>query len=92
MADAIIARRFGKSSSSSGNARFITELIIKNTNWVMPNDIKNNNIDVKIFGGGGGYGRDADGRYNYGGGGGYYAPGGNNSGGEEAMEEEAMVD
>lgn len=52
MSDAIIARRSAKSGSGS-SSRLITELITSNTNWIMPNDIKDNLISVRIFGGGG---------------------------------------
>ena len=47
MSEAIISRRGGGSSFSGG--RLITETIIENTNWVVPNGIKNNEISVRIF-------------------------------------------
>lgn len=58
MSEAIIARKGPSNRSSNGNSfngsRFITEVIVKNTNWVMPSNVINNTISVRIFGAGGG--------------------------------------
>lgn len=53
MAEAIITRRGFNSSGSSG---FHTETILENTNWTMPSGVINNQISVRLFGGGGGNG------------------------------------
>ena len=50
MSDVIISRR-GR-SSGSGN-RLITEYITYNCNWVVPEGVKDNRFDVRIFGAGG---------------------------------------
>lgn len=49
MGESLIIRK-GSGGSSSGN-RIITEIIIENTNWVVPK--AKNGISVRIFGGGG---------------------------------------
>ena len=55
MSEAIISRRGSKDSgSSSGN--FVTEFIIQNSNYTVPEAI-NQQFEVMIFGGGGAYGR-----------------------------------
>ena len=54
MSEAIIARGGKTSGSSSGSGSFITEIFTKDTIWLVPTNIKNKQIDVRIFGGGGG--------------------------------------
>ena len=53
MAEAIISRR---GYDAAGKPRLVTETLITNTNWTVPNDIRGN-VSVRIFGGGGGGGR-----------------------------------
>lgn len=52
MSDVIISRR-GRSKGSSGNGtRLVTEYITANTNWIVPEGVKDNKFDVRIFGAG----------------------------------------
>ena len=51
MSECIISRR-GSSSGGTSGGNMTSEVIIKNTVWVVPNHI--GNISVRIFGGGGG--------------------------------------
>ena len=53
MSDAIISRRSGNKSNSSSNMQFVTDWILRNTSWTVPN-AKNQLFSVRIFGGGAG--------------------------------------
>lgn len=91
MSEAIIAKRYSKSSSSGGSgtepSHLVTEVIVENTNWTVPSGINGNKVSVRLFGGGGGgygssgsgggggYGPYTSGTYGGGGGGGGYGPG-----------------
>lgn len=72
MSEAIIAKRYSKSSSSGGPgtepSHLVTEVIVENTNWTVPSGINGNKVSVRLFGGGGGGG---NGSHNGGGGGGW---------------------
>lgn len=50
MSDVIISR---KGSKSSGGNRLITEYITFDTNWVVPEGVKDNRFSIRIFGAGG---------------------------------------
>ena len=60
MSEAIIAKRYSKSSSSGGSgtepSHLVTEVIVENTNWTVPSGINGNKVSVRLFGGGGGGG------------------------------------
>ena len=72
MSEAVIAKRYSKSSSSGGPgtepSHLVTEVIVENTNWTVPSGINGNKVSVRLFGGGGGGG---NGSHNGGGGGGW---------------------
>lgn len=65
MSEAIIAKRYSKSSSSGGSgtepSHLVTEVIVENTNWTVPSGINGNKVSVRLFGGGGGGGSKAGG-------------------------------
>ena len=50
MSEAIIARR---GSKLSGAPVLMTVFQVSNNNWTVPNNIVNNTVSVRIFGGGG---------------------------------------
>ena len=58
MSEAIIAKRYSKSSSSGGSgtepSHLVTEVIVENTNWTVPSGINGNKVSVRLFGAGGG--------------------------------------
>lgn len=55
MSEVMISRRGGGGSGGSGGTLF-TEYITDNRYYTVPNKIKNNELHVRIFGGGGSYG------------------------------------
>ena len=63
MSEVMISRRGGGSGGSSGNGTLFTEIITDNRYYTVPNGIKNNELRVRIFGGGGGYGMNSVGTF-----------------------------
>lgn len=63
MGEALLTRAGGSSSSSGGgaNGNFHTEILYYNETWRVPHNLKNNEVTVRIFGGGGNGSIDAGG-------------------------------